>query len=24
LNNFIRKTKENKPIKGFGGIDKYY
>lgn len=24
LNNFIRKTKENKLIKGFGGIDKYY
>lgn len=24
LNNFIQKTKENKRIKGFGGIDKYY
>ena len=24
LNNFISKTKENKLIKGFGGIDKYY
>ncbi len=24
LNNFIAKTKENKLIKGFGGIDKYY
>ncbi len=24
LNNFIYKTKENKLIKGFGGIDKYY
>jgi len=24
LNNFILKTKENKRIKGFGGIDKYY
>ena len=24
LNNFIDKTKDNKPIKGFGGIDKYY
>ncbi|MCI5144943.1 MAG: hypothetical protein D3923_05295 [Candidatus Electrothrix sp. AR3] len=24
LNNFIDKTKENKLIKGFGGIDKYY
>lgn len=24
LNNFIEKTKENKLIKGFGGIDKYY
>lgn len=24
LNNFINKTKENKMIKGFGGIDKYY
>lgn len=24
LNNFINKTKENKRIKGFGGIDKYY
>lgn len=24
LNNFIDKTKENKMIKGFGGIDKYY
>jgi len=24
LNNFINKTKENKLIKGFGGIDKYY
>ena len=24
LNNFIKKTKENKLIKGFGGIDKYY
>lgn len=24
LNNFIDKTKENKQIKGFGGIDKYY
>ena len=24
LNNFIRKTRENKLIKGFGGIDKYY
>ena len=24
LNNFINKTKENKQIKGFGGIDKYY
>lgn len=24
LNNFIVKTKENKLIKGFGGIDKYY
>lgn len=24
LNNFIGKTKENKLIKGFGGIDKYY
>ncbi len=24
LNNFIGKTKENKRIKGFGGIDKYY
>lgn len=24
LNNFIKKTKENNLIKGFGGIDKYY
>ena len=24
LNNFISKTTENKQIKGFGGIDKYY
>ena len=24
LNNFIGKTKENKRITGFGGIDKYY
>lgn len=24
LNNFIEKTKENKLIKGFGGIEKYY
>jgi len=24
LNNFIEKAKENKLIKGFGGIDKYY
>jgi len=24
LNNFIEKTKENKMIKGFGGIEKYY
>ena len=24
LNNFINKTKENKMIKGFGGIEKYY
>ncbi len=24
LNNFIEKTRENKLIKGFGGIDKYY
>ncbi|NDV82238.1 YdeI family protein [Bacteroides sp. 51] len=24
LNNFIGKTKENKTIKGFGGIEKYY
>ena len=24
LNNFIDKTKENKQIKGFGGIEKYY
>ncbi len=24
LNNFINKTKENKLIKGFGGIDKFY
>lgn len=24
LNNFIAKTKDNKLIKGFGGIDKYY
>lgn len=24
LNNFVSKTKENKRIKGFGGIDKYY
>ncbi|RKD89856.1 YdeI/OmpD-associated family protein [Mangrovibacterium diazotrophicum] len=24
LNNFIAKTRENKPIKGFGGIEKYY
>jgi len=24
LNNFINKTKENKIITGFGGIDKYY
>lgn len=24
LNNFIKKTKENKLINGFGGIDKYY
>jgi uncharacterized protein YdeI (YjbR/CyaY-like superfamily) len=24
LNNFIKKTKENKLIKGFGGIEKYY
>lgn len=24
LNNFIKKTKDNKLIKGFGGIDKYY
>ena len=24
LNNFISKTKENKLIRGFGGIDKYY
>ena len=24
LNNFISKTKENKMIKGFGGIEKYY
>ena len=24
LNNFINKTKENKKIRGFGGIEKYY
>jgi uncharacterized protein YdeI (YjbR/CyaY-like superfamily) len=24
LNNFINKTKENKTIRGFGGIEKYY
>ncbi|MDO5572050.1 MAG: YdeI/OmpD-associated family protein [Bacteroidales bacterium] len=24
LNNFINKTKDNRMIKGFGGIDKYY
>ena len=24
LNNFINKTKENKKITGFGGIEKYY
>ena len=24
LKNFIEKTKENKLIKGFGGIEKYY
>jgi hypothetical protein len=24
LNNFITKTKENKLVKGFGGIEKYY
>ena len=24
LNNFINRTTENKRIKGFGGIDKYY
>ena len=24
LNNFINKTKENKKIIGFGGIEKYY
>ncbi|MCE4566416.1 YdeI/OmpD-associated family protein [Maribellus sp. CM-23] len=24
LNNFIAKTKENKMIKGFGGVEKYY
>lgn len=24
LNNFINKTRENKRITGFGGIDKYY
>jgi len=24
LNNFISKTKDNKLIKGFGGIDRYY
>jgi len=24
FNNFIDKTKENKQIKGFGGIEKYY
>ena len=24
LNNFINKTKENKIITGFGGVDKYY
>ena len=24
LNNFINKTKENKAITGFGGIEKYY
>ena len=24
LNNFLNKTKENKMIRGFGGIDKYY
>lgn len=24
LNNFINKTKENKVIRGFGGIEKYY
>ena len=24
LNNFIHKTKQNKQIKGFGGIEKYY
>lgn len=24
LSNFIRKTKDNKLIKGFGGIEKYY
>ncbi len=24
LNNFINKTKDNKIIAGFGGIDKYY
>lgn len=24
LSNFIAKTKENKMIKGFGGIEKYY
>ncbi|WP_205728928.1 YdeI/OmpD-associated family protein [Flagellimonas onchidii] len=24
LNNFVSKTKDNKLIKGFGGIEKYY
>jgi hypothetical protein len=24
LNNFIKKTRENKLIAGFGGIEKYY
>ncbi len=24
LNNFIEKTRQNKLIKGFGGIEKYY
>ena len=24
LNNFIEKTRQNKLIKGYGGVDKYY